>query len=1488
MTKISRFVWRLGLILLTALPLATACVEEEIIVEEPPYLTVSQNAIVASQETAKFSIYIESNIVWTVSSRAEWAKVYGQDGSDNGAFDIVVDSNASLSERSTEVVVSGAGCTAVIAVVQSSSELSLVTPVTDYYIGADAQDLLVDYLVSSDEAIVKAFSNTDWLEVKGVADSQVSLSAAMNKGSEVREAEVKITGTGEKGKTIVNTVTIHQGATENILDVLVDSLSIAALGETVKVPVQTNAEISASCSSDWCSVAVSEKNVLISAGENVSGITREAVVTVSIVSDKGKPLSKAITVTQESLSVGVNIPINEYTIDCSAQEVSIKYILSSQDYEMDGVSSAKWAQITSISDGVALVSVEKNDSYSERSAEIALTATNASGIAITAKTTIKQGEKAKDTLEILVPEVNAKADGETLRIPFNSSTDVKAKSSAYWCTVSIDDKDIVVEVSKNIGPAREAYISLYGGSGLSGTVKVTQAQSVDSIDLPVKELSAQTEGETIRIPFTATSISKASSNVDWCKVSIEDGYIVATVDANASTNIREAYITVTTTEGNSGIVHILQAARGEDTLEVLTPEVNVVYKRSTINVPFASNAKVSARSSVTWMSVNVKGSDVEAVISENTLDIQREGYITLTTEGGAVAVAHITQAPAKEEPVADAYLTVVVDRLYIQKEGGSLNIPYTSCTDVSAASTASWLSLNLDKKNNIVHVQVEENNTGKDRSAFVVISNISGLSCRTEIIQLGAGTLYVAVTEFTMDHNGGVRTIPYQGDGAVSVTTTESWITAGVDGNGLLAVSLAENTGEDDREGYVVLTDQSDNVAYVHVYQTGDKKSADELKALVTTIYFTGHESTIKVPITADNIEGPLTVKSSSDWLTGSVSDLDIVVDAPENWTGSTRTGYLTVTTPEGVVALITVTQTSLTPKFEFEDSVITLPYTAESSATLLISTGAWEIVDSDHVPGWLTISPQQGDGNAIINIAASANKFASSRSTTVYFQNTSHNMTAKMTVSQDGNPNGLVEFLHLGKGYDVSGKYAEEAYVKAKVLDPDKLVAGDHIADLLTPNATVEEVVTGRTLEEYEDKYSVNAGVSGSYRGFSASVEFNFSEHALGTSEYSYATLRHMTKKQILKIYEDEKAADLKSCLTDLFIQDVQKALESKGNADKLKEAANLLVDKYGTHVITGFSLGGVLEYSMAADATSNESETDWGLAVKAGFEKEGIGSASTEDSYNQYSRLKNESDGFESKLVCRGGESQYTSSGYGEDAGKVAQAYESWLTSLEDKSKWVMVDYEGSRLIPLWDFVDDAQLSAAIDAVAQERLCGLNINQTSDKREFQLLFVGMETTHRDNDKVENTEWELTLKCKVDGKGELKTLYDTHDRDDAQIDVMCSVDENNMVRTNVGPYTSGVFRLSKSQSHQVVIQLTGCYEKDDLNKDWESDTNLTLKSPAGADYWSYESIRTTQANMEFKVYDKDAAGKQHEILMYPLSDANGTFVRFIFQIVWK
>ena len=259
-------------------------------------------------------------------------------------------------------------------------------------------------------------------------------------------------------------------------------------------------------------------------------------------------------------------------------------------------------------------------------------------------------------------------------------------------------------------------------------------------------------------------------------------------------------------------------------------------------------------------------------------------------------------------------------------------------------------------------------------------------------------------------------------------------------------------------------------------------------------------------------------------------------------------------------------------------------------------------------------------------------------------------------------------------------------------------------------------------------------------------------------TSENSFCTFRHLTNKQVIKLHTNLKASDLIPYLDKTFSEDIK----TLSGTD--------IVAKYGTHVILGLAIGGVLEYSMAADLTETNLTTSLDVAAKAGFENLTFG-VSGSAGYNDLNSIKTNDSSMEHRLICRGGESQFASNGINNSQ----STYDLWLKSLEDSQKWVMVDYEGSMLVGIEEFITDPSKAnevkqAATAHLSREMLPGqapkwgrLYIEPLATVGEFKNQGISVMVTglaYNIKDKLNNTERE----------------YQQHKWENNQIQPNCSV----------------------------------------------------------------------------------------------------------------
>ncbi len=435
---------------------------------------------------------------------------------------------------------------------------------------------------------------------------------------------------------------------------------------------------------------------------------------------------------------------------------------------------------------------------------------------------------------------------------------------------------------------------------------------------------------------------------------------------------------------------------------------------------------------------------------------------------------------------------------------------------------------------------------------------------------------------------------------------------------------------------------------------------------------------------------------------------------------------------------------------FEFDQSSLTFSCDAGQKYLKLKATCSWVLDDEIvKVPSWIDlVTPREGEGNNTITIGVMANPYSKERKADVWFTN-DESETIKVEVIQEKNPAGIADYKHLGSGYNASGEYAYDGDVMAKVLDIDRLLANEYVADVKSLNTTDERYIYGKTMKEYQENLTQSASISGSYSGFSASVSNSFSKETLSSAENEFATFRHITKKQSFTLYGHLGAEELKDCV-------LESAMNEIDNMEPMK-----LFAKYGTHVVTGFVLGGSLDFAMSADVSTASTAVDWSLAASAGFQYMSAG-AEASAGYGEYNKMRSEAANFESTLKARGGESQYTSN----NPNASESTYSSWLSSLEDPAKWVMVDFDGTKLIPIWDFASTEERKAALEAAALEYLTAPDILVETSHRKLSVKVHSMNCT--EDDSGDTAEMKYWWKMSYDGNSVTEFGYWSGDISDS------------------------------------------------------------------------------------------------------------------------
>lgn len=956
-------------------------------------------------------------------------------------------------------------------------------------------------------------------------------------------------------------------------------------------------------------------------------------------------------------------------------------------------------------------------------------------------------------------DVEMESGGGSFTIEVKTNQLWTAASDADWCIIEGNGDgsykgEFVVKVSANTGPeSRSANITVTGGS-CAATVTVIQACDDADFSVSASTISFLNTADTYKLSISSNYPWTAASSSGWCTLSEESGNGDAIVEVSASANDtgeeRKATLTFTVkTEGKS-IVRTVDVIQLADSFWLKLPltEFAVSKGEGRIEIPYlvqGQNVEVECHSGVDWITVeSVENGSALLKVTENNTGADRTAEVAFNTKGqnGEPEICRATVTQTGEASVLD----VLVTEVYLQPAGEEIRLPFVSNGQVDVRSSSDWCTASAEGDDIVIKASA---NAGEARTAYVTVSvgDASGKTIsRTIKVNQASDSFWLdmPLDMFTVAKDAGILEISYllKGEGVkVECTSDAEWITVGNIADGSLMLNISENRTGKDRNAEISLytTGQSGEPAIckAHITQLGEESVLDILVTEVNLIS-TGEE--VRLPFITN---GQVDIKSSSDWCSASASGNEIVVSADMN-TQEDRTAYVTVmvTMESGDVLArsIKVFQPVAPMNFEFDNAVVNLSYDASTGYAQLLSTGEWVLNNTAgaEIPIWLEVSPASGTGDTMLTLKVQKNQFNRERRTQLSFSNILMNKSISLEVVQQGNPNGIEDYKYLGMGYDASGEYAVDSYVRNPVLDIDELMNKGYLADVININTTDERYIYGRSYEEYQRNLSMTAGISSSFLGFSASVSSSFSSSSLSSQENEFSSFRHITEKQSYKILANLTAADLKECVIDY----VQEDIDSMDPRD--------LFLKYGTHIVTGFVLGGSLDYSMSADVSVMSSSVDWSIATRGGFKSLAMG-ASASSEYSQYEKMSREAANFESSLRARGGESQYASN----NPNVSESTYNEWLASLADPTKWVMVDYDGSKLIPIWEFASSSARKSELENAAKSYLAKPDIPIVTSHRtlSIKLLKVG----YLDDDGAGgHAELYGTLWYNLDSKGEL------------------------------------------------------------------------------------------------------------------------------------
>ncbi|MEL6719202.1 MAG: BACON domain-containing carbohydrate-binding protein, partial [Bacteroidota bacterium] len=351
---------------------------------------------------------------------------------------------------------------------------------------------------------------------------------------------------------------------------------------------------------------------------------------------------------------------------------------------------------------------------------------------------IQIGDGNAITLAVDPSEISVDGQAGSTTFDITSTLDWSITESADWLTVSASrgsgNSTITVDYDQNPSTtdSRSATITVAAFDGSTDPVTVTITQEALSNFLFVMPDTLRVGGEAGTSSFTINTdlLWSVQESSDWFDASptsgLGEGSVDLNYDRNSTDEARTSIINVTTNEGPSAEVVVIQEGAGVlETISVDPTAVNVDASAGETEVRVSSNTNWVAGGGDEWISFAPSAGDGDDIVTikydENTSLDSRQTTITFSTGSGESASVVITQAGAA------AFIAVDPMTLNVDEGEGDASVAVNANESWTASSDSEWL------------VPFPDTGSGDTDIVISYLSN-SSLDARTGTITFTSGS----------------------------------------------------------------------------------------------------------------------------------------------------------------------------------------------------------------------------------------------------------------------------------------------------------------------------------------------------------------------------------------------------------------------------------------------------------------------------------------------------------------------------------------------------------------------------------------------------------------------------------------------------------------------------------------------------------------------------------------------------------------------------
>jgi len=291
-----------------------------------------------------------------------------------------------------------------------------------------------------------------------------------------------------------------------------------------------------------------------------------------------------------------------------------------------------------------------------------------------------------------------------------------------------------------------------------------------------------------------------------------------------------------------------------------------------------------------------------------------------------------------------------------------------------------------------------------------------------------------------------------------------------------------------------------------------------------------------------------------------------------------------------------------------------------------------------------------------------------------------------------------------VGYGYNVLAERASMNSVSlTPIIEIAKANADSRMAVGPMDASFVAKTYSGSSVSELSNELSADASFSGKYLGFKGEAGASFGMKDFSKQENEYAISYVEADMQSVNM-EMSPTEIINTYMTDAAYNDIN-GLPTVGRRHttesiypSTEEGLAKLVQTYGTHLVMSARLGGCMKYIMTVDISKVEGSYDLKAYANCSYSNMFVkASMNVSDEYKQ--SYANNSKAVKTIVKVQGGSNE-TAVALAAANGDNDTNFKNWIDSLANVKNQTLVGLDNTKLIPLYQLVDQS-LTLAEDGV-------------------------------------------------------------------------------------------------------------------------------------------------------------------------------------------